>query len=485
MDKTHIQFLKPFLRPTITFLILLAIAMVLQLSAFVQHRLTPDQIILMQQIVGTAIWLTLAWFVILVLDIFLWRGFIEKKIANKVPRLLKTALNVIVLIIIFILIISYVFHRSITGLIATTGVIGIILGFGFRGTIENAVSGITLSVDPVFQIGDIVYFGRGFDSPSKVVEMTWRYTVFEDNTNNLLIVPNSVIFTSIMKNYSRPSHNSGFSLFISVSIPNTSIERVRKILEAALKSTPMIADDPSPIILISDIAEGLIKYQLKYWIAFKKVTQEEDAKHELYTNILHHFKIAGIDLQVTNNSFETFNLQSPAMMAERILQETDLFSELSKEEIIALARGLQTLPIKAGHVLIRQNEAGDSMYILAEGLLKVDIEDLEHKQTLTVAKILPGDFFGEMSLLVGDPRSATISAITDSVVYEISKAMMQRLFEFHPNLVQLLSQKVAERHMINLQKKKELLEKDLEVQTRNYANMLLTMIKKWFRITGE
>ena len=120
------------------------------------------------------------------------------------------------------------------------------------------------------------------------------------------------------------------------------------------------------------------------------------------------------------------------------------------------------------------------MYVLAEGLLKVDIEDIESKKMMTVAKILPGQYFGEMSLLVGDPRSATISAMTESMVYEINKPTMQKLFESHPNLIQLLSNKIAERHVYNLRKKQAMLDKDISANTQSYADKFCGMIKKWF-----
>jgi CRP-like cAMP-binding protein len=240
-------------------------------------------------------------------------------------------------------------------------------------------------------------------------------------------------------------------------------------------------NNPVPFIRIADINDASIKYQFNYWIDFNEISPEE-AKHELYRKIIHHFDVAGIGLEVTSSRYrdQEADLMTAMPLPETTLKKIDLFSELSEEEIKMLASLIVLRNFKKEDVVIRQGEAGSSMYILSEGLLKVEIEDAETKEVLTIAKLLPGHFFGEMSLLIGDPRSATITALSDSLAFEISKETMQKLFENHPGLILLLSNKIAARHVYNLKKTQAMLDKDEQQEAQSYSDKLCKLIKNWF-----
>lgn len=467
--------------PAFVALVLLVIILAIKLDPHLLELLKSGSQFPLNEILHSLFWLTIGVIITRLIELLFWQGFIEKRIETKVPKLLKTIVNGCIFLIIIILIVGFVFHQSITGLVATTGALGIILGFGMKSTIESAFNGIALSVDRVIQIGDMVTIRGVFDVPSKVMEITWRYTIFQDANSNLIIVPNTTICSAVVTNYSRPSHFSCFSLMLTISVPVVFMKRIKRILEAALRSTSVIVSDPPPYILIADMTEASIKYQLCYWIDFTKVSPEQ-AKNELYQNVMHHFTIAGIGLEVTSSKYrdQAVNLLTTKTLIETVLKETKLFSELNIEEIKLLASLTETHSLRVGEVIIRQGEAGSSMYVIAEGLFKVDIEDAETHKTITVAKLVPGQYFGEMSLLVGDPRSATVTAVVDSEVYEITKETMQKLFETHPNLIKAMSNKIAERQVTNLRQKQALAEKDVSAKTQSIADKFAKLIEKWF-----
>lgn len=440
-----------------------------------------DHHIPIREILFTGILFTLTWLAIRLLEIFLWEGIIESRIEKKVPKLLKSIVHSLIFFIVVIFALGFIFNQSITGLVATTSAVGIILGIGLRSTLEATFNGLALSVDRFFQIGDVVLLQKVFDKPAKVEEITWRYTVFQDSLSNQITVPNNTICNSIITNYSRPTHITRNELLFTISVPNASIQRIRSILEAALHSTEMIVNDPEPFIYIVDIDDTRIKYQLNFWFN-SHLYQPDAVKNELYNNIIRRFIVAGIDLQVTSWRYHEKELSvlTPEENVKMILKKTDLFSQLSEEDILAIADEVKTHKYKPGHILIKQGAAGDSMYVLAEGLLKGDVEDAETQKVFTVAKIHPGEFFGEMSLFFGDPRSATVTALTESIVFEITKETMQKIFESHPHLIEALSNKIADRHVINLKKKQSILEKDVAAKTQGYSDMFRKMINKWF-----
>lgn len=481
MDITKTQLIRPLLPPAILLFLLLAFGFIQKIYPGIHSFLSFGGKIPVHEILHTLIWIVFGWLLIKLADVFLWEDFVEKRLARKVPKLLKTILNMFILAIVIIMIVGYVFNQSVTGLVATTGVVGIVLGMGLRSTIESACQGIALSVDRVIQIGDMVTVRNTFDTPAKVIEITWRSTIFQDANSNLVVVPNTTLCTSVVTNFSRPTHYSSFSVYISICVPPQFNKRIRRILEAAVNSTSVILNEPPPAILIADIVDASIKYQLQYSIDVSK-TSADAAKNELYRSLTKHFAVAGIGVEVTSYRYhdQAINLLAPAVMAENVLHETTLFSELTQEETQALASQVVVRAVKEGEVLIRQGEPGSSMFVIAEGLFKVDIEDADRHATIIVAKLVPGQYFGEMSLLVGDPRTATITALNESIVYEITKETMQRLFEAHRNLIQILSGKIAERTVINLQKKQAMIQKDIDANTRSYTDMFCKMIKKWF-----
>jgi len=94
--------------------------------------------------------------------------------------------------------------------------------------------------------------------------------------------------------------------------------------------------------------------------------------------------------------------------------------------------------------------------------------------------LTPGKYFGEMSLLVGEPRSATVVALTDTMVYEINKETMSHLFEQHPDMIQKISEKIAEQQMINITKQKEYTSPEAQNQKRNFASAFMKRISKFF-----
>lgn len=481
MTKFDTTLFRPVLWPIVTLLMVSILTLLLRFHLEYKISLTSGSDIPLYKFGDAALWLTVAWLMTSIVDVVVWENMVQKRIATRVPQLLKTIVNALIYLFAIICIVGYVFNQSISGLVATTGVVGLVLGFGLRSTIESAFNGVALSVDPIIQIGDSVLVDKVLDKPAKVIEITWRYTIFKDASGNLVVVPNTKICSAVVTNYSRPTPISRYSLVMTIYTPALFIHRIKRILEAALKATESILQEPSPNITIIDIADAGIKYQLGFSIDGKQGSAAK-TKSELYQNIMHHFAVAGIGLEVTSIRYQdqALKMLSPSAVTEKVLKETSLFSELSAEHISALADAVRVHVVKEGEAVIRQGEAGDSMYIVAEGLFKVCINDPKHAEPITVAKLAPGSFFGEMSLLVGDPRSATIIAMSESLVYEISKTTMQKLFEAAPNLIQVLSNKIAQRTVTNLQKKQAILDKDTTADTQSYTDKFYKMINKWF-----
>jgi CRP-like cAMP-binding protein len=125
-----------------------------------------------------------------------------------------------------------------------------------------------------------------------------------------------------------------------------------------------------------------------------------------------------------------------------------LLQTLNDEELQQLAACVLIHQVKAGATVIKEGDLSTSMYGLAEGLLQVRVAR-EGDQDLVIASMEPGEFFGEMSLLAGEPRSATIVAHVDSVVFEIRQRDFSEILEKRRELVDSISHMIAERQVTN------------------------------------
>ncbi|HSW71579.1 MAG TPA: mechanosensitive ion channel family protein, partial [Gammaproteobacteria bacterium] len=420
-----------------------------------------------------------------------------------VPQLLRMTAAIVIFLIALIFIVSLVFGKSITGLVATTGVFGIVIGLSLRGIFENAAQGIALNIAQVFKPGDVISIPGKFDEMAFVKDVTMRNTYLQDFVGHVVAIPNSVISANVVRNYSR---SRIFSVCFSLTIGTRglSILDALRILKAVIASTDFVVAEPEPLVLISDVQSNQVKYDLSCWMERDKITPVQ-AKHILYTRIIEQLGAAGfivgmpyIDydemekrLAVLFHQFDRYTHLMPEEkehyfqheLANRqvlaVLKQVALFTELDGQELEKLGVMIKTLYFKRGEILIQQGDEGACMYILVEGALQVYIKS-EHQELIPVAKLAPGKYFGELSLLAGEPRSATVIALSDTMVYEISKEAMSQLFEEHPDLIQKISDKIAEQQLINLTKQKEYSSLEAQNQKRSFASALMKRISKFF-----
>ena len=462
------------------------------------ERVTP------RHLFATFIWLMAAAIANIAINIFIWEGVVHKRTGNPVPKLLRSTASTIVLLITVIIVVSLVFHKSITGLLATTGALGLVLGLSLRGIIENAAQGIALNIEQIFKTGDVISIPGKFDELSVVKDITMRNTYLQDFVGHVVAIPNSVICANVIRNYSRSRIFSVcFSIYLSVR--GLTIVDASRILNAVIASTDHVVADPVPQVLISDIQATQVKYDIACWMERDKVTPVH-AKHILYTKIVEQLSAAGFEVGRPTIDYEEIEKRLALMlhqfdryahlnqeerekffkleMADRrsltILNHVAIFSNLNPEEIFAISSAMRTLYFKAGEKIINQGDEGDLMYILVEGALQVFVKTQDHAEPIPVAKLTPGRYFGEMSLLVGEPRSATIVSLTDAMVYEITKETMTTLFEEHPEMIEKISEKIAEQQMINLAKQQEFSSKDTQNQKKNMASAFMKRISKFF-----
>ncbi|MDP6942581.1 MAG: mechanosensitive ion channel family protein [Myxococcota bacterium] len=441
--------------------------------------------------VQIGIWLASAFFVNRLLSVFFWELGVERAVGAPVPRLVKDILAILIFLVALSGIISFVFNQPVTGIWATSGAVGIVVGFALRSMILDVFSGLAVNIDRSYRIGDWVQLhGRqpGLHIIGNIQEINWRTTRLRTTDNNMVIVPNSVMGQTIVTNFMTPEPKSRQELYFTLDFPVPS-DRALRVLGAAVRA---VCGDSGPLekppakVLINTVSSVGVEYCIRYWIVPADLSPKR-SRHIVVSSVLAHLKNAGLTLAYPKRDLFTAEMPSRQLDASSeadlraLVGRIELFEHLGDEELALLTETITRRVYSGGDMLIQRGDVGDSMFILVEGLVYVFADVAGDGQEMKVAQIVPGQFFGEMSLLTGEARSATITAASDAVAYEIGKDAMAKLLQRRPELAEVLSRIVAERKLRNEEALAEATREEKEEHRTSVAGQILGRMRDFFR----
>jgi small-conductance mechanosensitive channel/CRP-like cAMP-binding protein len=422
-----------------------------------------------------AVWLALAWLVVRLIDVVVWQGIVAGRLGGTVPRLLKDVAAAAVFLLAVTGIVGVVFELPVTGLWATTGAASLVIGLALQSMISDVFQGIAINVDRPYRIGDWVQiFYRG--APPMigcVLEINWRSTRLKRTDNTLLVVPNHLMADIVIQNLSLPDPTSRFELTfcLDFAVPH---ERALRIITAGVRAAGTL-EEPAPTARVNG-ANGMgVEYLVRYWLDPAKVSPAK-GRNLVTCSVLSHLHSAGLTLAYHKQ--DTYIAEMPpralSVSADRevILSRINLFETLDGEDIRGLGDQVDERVVAVGAEVVTRGQPGASMFVLVEGLLHVFVPG-QDGNPLRVAQIVPGSYFGEMSLLTGAERSATITASTSAVVYEIGKAAFAALLERRPDLAEHISHTVALRQMRNQEAFQRASQEDQAREADSMAHKLL------------
>ena len=160
-----------------------------------------------------------------------------------------------------------------------------------------------------------------------------------------------------------------------------------------------------------------------------------------------------------------------------LLSNIDLFKDFSEKMLQAVTDSFHLKEFKPEEVLFNQGDDGESLFVLVEGLLEVNLQEEGEKKHLSFLR--PGSFLGEMALLTGEKRSADVISCTESLVGELTKDSIMSLATENPEILSQMTGVVAERRLKNKEKTSEN-GKDHEEATQNEKKSLMTRATNFF-----
>jgi len=402
---------------------------------------------LLRDAVAVTVWITGAWLMSRVFDILLWEGLFHRKLELHAPQLLKVMLRGLLVLLSLMGIMSGVFDLPLTGIWATSGAVGLVIGLALQRIITDAFSGLAMNLDHAFSIGDWLMINqRGLPTYiGRVEEITWRTTRILTKDNTTIVLPNSLISQISLINLSRPEPASRFKL--TLLLPHhVPTERALRALEVALHSTDGLMTDPLPKVRVKGISERGVKYELRYWHDPRSLSPSK-ARSRIFSRSLVTLGHAGINPVVPIFIDDELDHMRPPVSwdedPERKLVSASLFGALPSDSQETIADQLIRHTLTPGVPIVVEGEIGSSMFMIAEGSVSVTVRQGE--RALRVATLSTGDFFGESSLLMGEARTATVSALTTGLCFELRREAVADLLESRPELVATLTQALERR----------------------------------------
>jgi len=327
-------------------------------------------------------------------------------------------------------------------LLATSAVGAVVVGFALQDTLGNLFAGLAIQIEKPFRIGHWINIAG---SEGLVQEVTWRATKLRTKSGQFLIVPNSVISKDPILNYSEPTVPTRIDVAVGASYLSPPTE-VKDAIRRALANAPLVMADPPSQVIVQEFGASAIVYVAKFWIA--DYATDNQARDEVRTNIWYEFRRSNIEIPWPIQ-VEYQRQEQPLRTGEHIdaaaaeLGMIDLFATLPAAARRELAAAAADQLFVSGEAIVRQGEVGGSMFVVLAGTVRVVLEPSGQQ----VATMAAGGFFGEMSMLTGDPRTATVRAATNVQVLEISANQMRTVAQETPGLLEHVVKVVAERRV--------------------------------------
>jgi small-conductance mechanosensitive channel/CRP-like cAMP-binding protein len=371
------------------------------------------------------------------------------------PKFLREIISLFIFIVAALLVLQLDYDIQVPGLIAGSGIAAIAIGLAGQDLLGNVIGGFTLHFSRPFRVGDWLLIDGHH---ARVVEINWRSTRLRTNDNAHLDVPNAHIVKQTVVNYSgndrgpsEPPRPHAMRLEVGVDYdarPN----KVKDLLVAAATAAPAVLPRPAPDAFLKSFGDSGIVYEVRYWL--ESHAEYNRASDAVRTNLWYLLRREGIKIPFPIRTVQLERRAAPGLERHgrhrdpfrAMLEKQPIFAGIGGDNLDFMLEHCESHHFGRGERIIEEKAVGESMFVLTSGRAAVIIGGTSGTQT-QVAELQKGDCFGEMSLLTGEPRSATIQATADCGVLEITKPVFAEIVSRDESLLGRLSELLAQRKL--------------------------------------
>jgi small-conductance mechanosensitive channel/CRP-like cAMP-binding protein len=360
------------------------------------------------------------------------------------PQLLRQLVGLVIFGFGIALAVKVVFPNAHLGaLFTTSAILTAVVGLALHDTLGNLFAGIALHLGRTVQVGDIIHSGETYGT---IEELSWRAIKLRTVEGNILLIPNSVAGRERLEIYPRPGPPIARNLRVGLEY-DASPAHAREVLEAAVRHAPGVAAFPPPTAYLKSFESYSVLYELRYWLEdYSRFLDVDSAVRERVWYALDRARLPIAYPLIRQHQWAAGALPQRSRLDEiaAAIERLDLFAPLSVEARRRVAEGAHDRRYAPGEVIVREGDRTSSMFVIDRGRAAVTLHG-HGPDSRKIAVLEPGAAFGEASLLTGEPRSATVRALEETIVIEIGKETLAPILLEAPGLCTALEATMRER----------------------------------------
>ena len=371
-----------------------------------------------------------------------------ERIARPMPRIFRDILGWLVTAAAGL---SMLYESGINAgnLFAGSAVVTAVLGFALRDTLGNVFAGLAIHAEHPFEVGDWIQYDTNPAHIGRVVEINWRATKVITLDEAYVIVPNGQLAQASIRNFTKPEPWSRRSLFVVTpySVPP---QRVQAIILEAIRGSFGVLEHPAPSVVTNDFKERGIEHWVRLFTTeFDKRDRVDGMARD---RIWYAFARHGIELPVATHAVRLTEIPAPppepvgSVIDRRVetLRGVGLLAVLEPGQLRLVAEQGHERLYAAGDTVIREGDRGESMFVVMRGRVAIEASPPQ-AEPVRFAELGPGEYIGEMSLMTGAPRVATVTALEETLLLEFGRDAVRGVLASNPGLVERLGEALHRR----------------------------------------
>jgi small-conductance mechanosensitive channel len=394
--------------------------------------------------------------------------------SHEIFSLLRNVFSIILYIVAFFVVFNSQYPNvDLAALFTTSTILGVIIGLALQDTLGNLFSGLAIQADQPFQIGDVIRIDQ--KGEGVVENVSWRGVQIRTFQNKLIVISNSVLGKEVVEVAPRDNLNARLVFFNTLYA--NSPAKTTQIVRETVRQVENVSSKIRPIVRVRNLGDNGLDFEVKYWLEDYSKYNDTDAL--VRQRIWYAFQRENIEFAYPTRTLHVETKPQDGVFVETSddiferLSNVPIFAPLSDEETRRLAAAASARVFAPGESIVRQGQEGKSMFVIHRGT--VDVQLKEAGATKSLQHLREGDFFGEMGLLTGEPRMATVLAEEETEVLEINNLCLKPILKDNPELVAALSQIVEERRLSFERFETEIEERKIKNKTSVFHS-----IKKFF-----
>lgn len=400
-----------------------------------------------------------------------------RKRGQPVPRILTDIVHVLVVVAAAMLALRSA-GLSLGSLVATSAVLTAVIGLSLQDTLGNLFAGLAIQAQQPFEVGDWIQFDPDPQLVGQVIEINWRATKVQTNDHVEVTVPNGALAKIPIRNFTKPSLVSRRTLAFHAPYEIAPV-RVQQVVAAAVADAAGVLRAPPVEVITAGFSDSGIEYHVRFFI--DRFTDRAPIESGVRDRVWYALSRAGIAIPFPIRDLRMHtaaNDPTPDLIArEGSLGCVDFLRVLSQGDLRSLAASSSWRRYAPGESIVRQGEPGDELFIVVRGAVTVRVE--RDGLSADVATLSAGEYFGEMSLLTGEPRSATVRASSDTELLAVGTQPFAEILRTTPALAEALSEEIARRRAQTGERAGELATQGM---ARQRQVTLGARIKAFFRV---